>query len=102
MSGLERGILKYNVAILCAEENPAACHRRLPVGRALLDRGILVDDVRGDGRIQSEQEVAAETDPDREQLPLFQKREAERWKSIPSVLGKKRPNNEAPSELAPT
>jgi hypothetical protein len=35
-------------------------------------------------------------------LSLFQKAEAEAWKSIPSVLRKKRPNHETPSEFAPT
>jgi len=74
--------------MLCAEENPAACHRRLLVGRVLFDRGIQVTTSR-DGRIQSEDEVTAETDPNRDQLALFEKVEAEPWKSIPSVLRKK-------------
>jgi uncharacterized protein (DUF488 family) len=90
LSRLERGIREYNVAMLCAEENPAECHRRLLIGRVLLDRGFRVDHVRGDGRVQTEEEVAAETDPDRNQLSLFQKVEDEPWKSIPSVLRKKR------------
>jgi uncharacterized protein (DUF488 family) len=90
---LERGIREYNVAMLCAEENPAECHRRLLVSRVLIEHGIQVEHIRGDGRIQSEEEVAAETDPDRDQLSLFQKEEAEPWKSIPSVLRKKRPNS---------
>ncbi len=102
LSRLERGIREYKVALLCAEENPAACHRRLLVGRVLVDRGIQVEHIRGDGRIQTEQEVAAEVDPNRDQLTLFQKVEAEPWKSIPSVLRKKRPNRETPSEFAPT
>ena len=93
LSRLEKGIREYKVAMLCAEENPAACHRRLLVGRVLLERGIQVSHIRGDGRIQTEDEVAAETDPNRNQLALFQKDEAEPWKSIPSVLRKKRPNN---------
>jgi len=93
LSRLERGIREYNVAMLCAEENPAECHRRLLVARVLLDHGFQVEHIRGDGRIQSEEEVAAETDPDRDQLSLFQKAEAEPWKSIPSVLRKKRPNS---------
>jgi len=93
LSRLERGIREYQVAMLCAEENPAACHRRLLVGRVLLDRGIQVEHMRGDGRIQTEQEVAAETDPNRDQLALFEKAEAEPWKSIPSVLRKKRQNS---------
>jgi uncharacterized protein (DUF488 family) len=93
LSRLERGIREYNVAMLCAEENPAECHRRLLVGRVLLDRGIRVEHIRGDGRIESEEEVAAQSDPDRDQLSLFGKAEAEPWKSIPSVLRKKRPNS---------
>jgi uncharacterized protein (DUF488 family) len=102
LSRLERGIREYSVALLCAEENPAACHRRLLVGRVLIDRGIQVEHIRGDGRIQTEEEVAAQTDPDRDQLSLFGKAEAEPWKSIPSVLRKKRPNRETTSEFAPT
>jgi uncharacterized protein (DUF488 family) len=102
LSRLERGIREYNIAILCAEENPVACHRQLLVGRVLVNHGIQVEHIRGDGRIQTEEEVAAEADPDRHQLSLFQKAEAEPWKSIPSVLRKKRPNSETPSESAPT
>jgi uncharacterized protein (DUF488 family) len=82
LSRLEKGIREYKVAMLCAEENPAACHRRLLVGRVLLDHGIQVDHIRGDGRIQTEDEVAVETDPNRDQLALFEKAEAEPWKSI--------------------
>jgi len=102
LSRLERGIREYTVAMLCAEESPAACHRRLLVGRVLLDHGIRVEHIRGDGRIQTEEEVAMQTDPDRDQLSLFGKAEAEPWKSIPSVLRKKRPNRETTSEFAPT
>jgi uncharacterized protein (DUF488 family) len=90
LSRLERGIRDYKVAMLCAEENPAECHRRLLIGRVLLEHGIQVEHIRGDGRVQSEEEIAAETDPNRNQLGLFQKVEAEPWKSIPSVSRKKR------------
>src|ERR1700676_2221639 len=76
LSRLETGIREYKVAMLCAEENPAACHRRLLVGRVLLDHGIKVDHIGGAGKIQSEEEVAAEANPDRDQLSLFQKAEA--------------------------
>ena len=89
LTRLENGIREYQVAMLCAEENPAACHRRLLIGRVLLEHGIQVAHIRGDGRLQTEEEVAAEMDPDRDQLSLFQKVEAEPWKSIPSVLRKK-------------
>jgi uncharacterized protein (DUF488 family) len=102
LTRLERGIREYNVALLCAEENPATCHRRLLVSRVLIDHGIQVEHIRGDGRIQTEEEVAAETDPDRDQLSLFQKAGADPWKSIPSVSRKKRPLYETPSEFAST
>ncbi len=82
---LEKGIREYKVAMLCAEENPAACHRRLLIGRVLSNRGIQVDHIRGDGRIQTETEVAAETNPNKDQLALFEKVEAEAWKSIPTI-----------------
>jgi len=89
LARLERGIREYSVALLCAEENPSGCHRRLLVARVLLDHGFQVQHIRGDGRIQTEEEVAAEVDPDRDQLSLFQKAEDEPWKSIQSVSRKK-------------
>jgi uncharacterized protein (DUF488 family) len=57
--------------MLCAEENPAACHRRLLVGRVLIERGIQVAHIRGDGRVQTEEEVAAASNPRTNQLALF-------------------------------
>jgi uncharacterized protein (DUF488 family) len=102
LSRLERGAREYKVALLCAEENPAVCHRRLLLSRVLLEHGIQVMHIRGDGRIQTEEEVAAETNPDRNQLSLFQKAGSEPWKSIPSMPRKKRASHETPSEFAPT
>jgi uncharacterized protein (DUF488 family) len=101
LARLERGIREYEVAMLCAEENPAFCHRHLLVSRVLLNDGIQVEHIRGDGRIQTEEEIAAETDPEADQLSLFQKTEVDHWKSISSVSRKKRPNHETPSEFAP-
>lgn len=40
-----------SLAIMCAEEDPARCHRTLLVTPALLARGIAVRHLRGDGRI---------------------------------------------------
>jgi hypothetical protein len=90
LSRLEKGTGDYKVAKLCAAENPTACHRRLLAGRVLLDRGIQVAHIRRHGRIQTEHEIASETDPNRDQLALLEKVEAEAWKSIPSVLRTKR------------
>ena len=102
LSRLERGIHKYKVALLCAEENPACCHRRLLVGRVLLQRGIQVEHIRGDARVQTEEELAAETDTNRQQLALFQKADGNPWKSIPSMARKKRSSHETLSESAST
>lgn len=93
LSRLEKGIREYTVAMLCAEEDPAECHRRLLIARVLVDHGIRVEHIRGDGRIQTEEEVAAETDPNRNQMALFQRFEAKPWKSIPSVSRRRRPSN---------
>src|SRR5882724_8274087 len=52
-TGLERmeeGFRQSVVAMLCAEEDPAGCHRRLLVGHVLAKRGVAVGHIRGDGR----------------------------------------------------
>src|SRR5580658_3852557 len=85
---LEGGLRQYVVAALCAEEDPTGCHRRLLVGRVLGERGVQVDHIRGDGRLQTEAEVAA-AEPHSNQLSLFEEIEAP-WKSVPSVSPKKR------------
>jgi uncharacterized protein (DUF488 family) len=45
------------VAMMCSEENPEGCHRRLLVARALAPHGVAVDHIRGDGRLQLEAEL---------------------------------------------
>jgi uncharacterized protein (DUF488 family) len=87
---LEQGIRKYHVALLCAEENPANCHRRLLIGRVLLRGGIAIEHIRGDGRLQSETELSQLLSASRPQMDLFKETEASEWKSIPSVLRKRR------------
>ncbi len=56
MSGAE----KYRVALLCSEEDPNICHRRLLIVRVLDTRGVSVTHIRGDGRLESEGELQAE------------------------------------------
>lgn len=46
------------VAMMCSEENPEGCHRRLLVARALAPRGIMVEHIRGDGRLQPDAELS--------------------------------------------
>ena len=92
LARLEAGLRQSVVAMLCSEEDPAGCHRRLLLGRVLAERGVAVSHIRGDGRLQTEVEVAA-AEPGANQLGLFDEIEAPEWKSIPSVSPKKRQNS---------
>ena len=56
---MERGADGFRVAIMCSEEDPANCHRRLLIGRVLIERGAELRHIRGDGELQTEAQVAA-------------------------------------------
>ena len=77
---LQSSIQERRVALLCSEEDPAGCHRRLLVGRVLGKRGIGVRHIRGDGSIQTEGEASDD------QPVLFPDTEVSVRKSIRSVL----------------
>src|SRR5258708_6481148 len=88
---LEADMRGTRVALLCAEENPSVCHRRLLIARVLRERGVAVSHIRGDGRVETEEQIAAEeaAAADDAQLSLFEHVKVPEWKSIPSVLPKK-------------
>lgn len=92
---LESGIKKYRIAILCSEEDPSSCHRHLLIGRVLSSRGIVIDHIRGDGRVQTESELRKEeaSRRDNRQAMLFEESEETAWRSIQSVL----PRGQRPS-----
>jgi uncharacterized protein (DUF488 family) len=77
------------IAVMCSEENPEGCHRRLLVGRVLTSFGIVLRHIRGDGRVEEEPRVDLATPdlfgaaPDEEQV----------WKSIRSVSHARQPKN---------
>lgn len=75
------------VAVLCAEEDPVHCHRRLLISRVLMESGIAVQHIRSSGMLQPESELSsAEATP---QLEMFEASEQDRmyeWKSTQSVL----------------
>jgi uncharacterized protein (DUF488 family) len=98
--GLERLEQERNqsrLALLCSEEDPNVCHRRLLIARVLRERGIPVAHIRAGGQIETEDEIVARealeaaADP---QLALFDHSPIPEWKSIPSVLPK-RPQNDS-------
>ena len=84
ISRLEIEIRRHSVALLCSEEDPARCHRRLLVGRALEERGFELRHIRGDGSVQIEDET------DGSQPALFPETEASPRKSILSASRKRR------------
>jgi uncharacterized protein (DUF488 family) len=86
-------LAQSRTVILCGEEDPTNCHRRLLVGRVLQESGVSVFHLRGDGRQQTEAEVAAEEKfrKTKGQLNLFDTEEPGEWKSTQSVLPRKTP-----------
>jgi len=90
-----REVQAYRVALLCGEEDPTECHRRVLIGRVLGERGLNVFHLRGDGGVQREEEVAKDEDLSKTkgQGRLFDMEEAEEWKSAQSVLPRKEQRN---------
>jgi len=92
---LERGADEFRVALMCSEEDPAHCHRRLLIGRVLSERGAELRHIRGNGELQPESQVAAssgkaliDTQP-----ALFAEMDEDKWRSTASVS----PKNQQPS-----
>ncbi len=95
-TGLSRvlnGIEKYSIALMCGEENPSGCHRRLLIARVLLDCGVSVSHIRSDGKIQSEADLVREEDlldGGAQQLTLFSESLAEKpWRSAKPAVARK-------------
>lgn len=95
ISRLLFGIRSHRVAIMCSEEDPKYCHRRLLVSRVLANYGVRSNHIRGDGRIEVEYEIplTSSTLPENQQL-LFTAQEADAWKSTRSVFrGSRHPSS---------
>jgi uncharacterized protein (DUF488 family) len=92
---LETGMERFRVALVCGEENPANCHRRLLIGRVLTGRGHTMLHVRGDGRLEPDEEVATEAHKPLidAQPALFAELDEDQWRSTASVLPKKTPES---------
>jgi len=92
---LERGADEFRLALMCSEEDPTHCHRRLLIGRVLIERGAEVIHIRGNGETQAESLVAAASGkPLVEAQPaLFAEMDEDKWRSTASVL----PKNQQPN-----
>lgn len=91
--GIERlmeGRETYRVAVLCSEEDPTHCHRRLLVGRVLHDSGVDVFHVRGDGNMVAETALRA-AELETANPPLFGQ-EDRPWRSTRSVSRSTQPS----------
>ena len=79
-------------ALMCSEEDPRVCHRYLLLARVLDELGVQVLHIRGDGRLQTGEELEQETARERGeagQLTLFSLQEQAPWRSTRSVLPKR-------------
>lgn len=88
LAGIERlrqGVQRYQVAIMCSEENPTACHRRLLVAKVLLEGGWVITHIRGDGRCEVESKPIALSEGS-----LFDDEES-LWRSSLSVSRRQQP-----------
>lgn len=55
-AGIERvvnGAEKHRIALMCAEREPLECHRTLLIARALVERGIQVEHILPNGRLEA-------------------------------------------------
>lgn len=84
VSGVEK---RHTIALMCSEEDPEYCHRRLLIGRVLAQYGIAELHIRGNGQIQTEDElfrVSSEKN-NGQQLSMFAERKEENWRSAKSI-----------------
>lgn len=79
---------RKRVAIMCGEEDPSECHRRLLVGKVLIDAGLKIDHIRGTGELVPDHDLRAVHGI---QAGLFEGGELTTWRSIRSVLPSGRP-----------
>ncbi|MBC8000346.1 MAG: DUF488 domain-containing protein [Leptolyngbya sp.] len=95
-TGLSRvlsGIENYSIALMCGEENPTGCHRRLLIARVLLDHGVSVSHIRSGGNIQSESDLVRDeerSDGGAQQLTLFSESLVEKpWRSAKPAVARR-------------
>jgi uncharacterized protein (DUF488 family) len=64
--------IQKRTAVMCSEEDPAACHRHHLIGKYLTDKGITILHIRGNGQIVKDQHLPGlNNESPAEQLTLF-------------------------------
>ena len=94
---LQQGIVDDRLSVMCSEEDPAICHRHLLIGRVMAQRGFEICHIRGDGRLQSVEELQPASGNNERQGMLFSEMERDSWRSLRSVLPKPPPVNSSES-----
>ncbi|MEE8431315.1 MAG: DUF488 domain-containing protein, partial [Candidatus Desulfatibia sp.] len=59
-SGLERvlaGVIKYRIALMCAEKEPLDCHRTILISHNLKLMGVSIKHILSDGTIENHEDV---------------------------------------------
>ena len=59
-SGIERveqGAKRYRMALMCAEQDPLACHRSILVAPALIERGLRVHHILANGDLETHEDL---------------------------------------------
>lgn len=82
------GASRYRVAIMCSEADPRDCHRRLLVGKVLVDRGVELRHILRDGTVMTEREI----DIGGTGHPRLFGENPTRWRSTRSVSPRPRPS----------
>jgi uncharacterized protein (DUF488 family) len=91
ISRLLEGSMNFRVAVLCSEEDPAHCHRRLLISKVLTESGISVQHIRASGAVQPESELAStEAVAQLEMFEISQQDRLHEWRSTQSVLPRDR------------
>ena len=95
ITGIEKN---HRIALMCSEEDPKYCHRRMLIGRVLAQYGVDELHLRSNGRIQDDKEISKEgsEEDDGYQLALIAEQEVDNWKSakpIRSVSQNEEPRN---------
>ena len=84
ISRLMKGITGYRIVLMCSEEDPTDCHRRLLIGKVLREREVNVLHIRKGGIIQTEKDL--NTTEIQLQSDLFGNQATLPWRSAQPVL----------------
>ncbi len=70
-----QGMARYSIALMCAEKDPADCHRGLLVARKLFEAGVPVSHILADGAVESQEAMEGRL------LAMFKLPEGDMFKS---------------------